>query len=501
MIDRRGRVVKIIVGDNEKIMIPDLGRIRFKSGRLRGLRLLHTHRGKTLLTQDDLMDLVFLRLDSVAVLTVDEEGKPDRFQWAHILPSNKENRLYHLSEPTSWDMANINLKKTVDALEEELSRVESDGFAGEEKERALLVSVGIEPKHQQEKSLKELEDLANTAGVVVCGKLIQRVSSVNPKYIIGKGKLAELEVMCLQTNANVLIFDRELTPSQINNLAEVTERKIIDRTQLILDIFAQHAKSKAGKYQVELAQLEYTLPRLVGKNRAMSRLTGGIGGRGPGETKLELDRRKIRERRTRLIKELEKIKKHRFHTRQRREKLGLPIVSLVGYTNVGKSTLLNALSHSNVYTANKLFATLDPTSRRIRFPEEKEAIVTDTVGFIKFLPDKLKEAFMATLEELNNADVLVHVADASHEDVEMQIEAVEEILKEMDLNQIPKILVFNKVDLINQERQMKLKNLYPEAIFVSATTKKNLDKLVEQISNTLPAKAILYSKEQNGLLT
>ncbi len=478
-----------------------MGRVRFKSGRLRGVRLLHTHKGKTLLTQDDLMDLVFLRLDSIAVLTVDDQGRPDKFQWAYILPSNQTNRLYHLSEPIFWDKVNINLKKSVEALEEELSRVESTGFAGQENERALLISVGTEPKQQQERSLRELEDLAKTAGVIVCGKLIQRVCSVNPKYILGKGKLAELEVMCLQTNANVLIFDRELTPSQINNLAKITERKIIDRTQLILDIFAQHAKSKAGKYQVELAQLEYTLPRLIGKNRALSRLTGGIGGRGPGETKLELDRRKIKERRTRLIKELERIKRHRLHTRQRRQKLRLPIVSLVGYTNVGKSTLLNALTYSEVYTANKLFATLDPTSRRIRFPEEKKAIITDTVGFIKFLPDKLREAFMATLEELYNSDVLVHVADASHEEVEMQIEAVEEILKEMKINHIPKILVLNKMDLIDEERKTKLKNLYPEAIFVSATTKKNLDKLVEKISKILPAKTISYSKEEKVVVT
>ncbi len=233
---------------------------------------------------------------------VGEHGGPEKFQWAHIVPAKKENKPYYLSQILPWDTDKINLKSTIQAIEEELSRNIANGISSKKRERALLVSVDTSPKDIQEKSLKELSELAKTAGVEICGHLIQRVNSINPQYILGKGKLAELEVLCLQTDANVLIFDRELTPSQINNLAKLTDRKIIDRTQLILDIFAQHAKSKAGKFQVELAQLEYTLPRLVGKNRAMSRLTGGIGGRGPGETKLEMDRRRIREKKTKLKK-------------------------------------------------------------------------------------------------------------------------------------------------------------------------------------------------------
>ncbi|GAB6163461.1 GTPase HflX [Desulfothermus naphthae] len=488
LIDRKGLVLKVILGDHEKIVIPELGRIRVKSGRLKGIRLLHTHRGKTPLTQDDLMDLIFLRLDNIGVLMVGEQGNPEKFQWAHILPSNHENKPYYLSEILPWDTDKINLKGAIQAIEEELSRNIEKGVLSKNKEKALLVSVDTTSKEIQEKSLKELAELAKTAGVEVCGRLIQRVKSINPQFIIGKGKLAELEVLCLQTDANILIFDRELTPSQINNLAKLTERKILDRTQLILDIFAQHAKSKAGKFQVELAQLEYTLPRLIGKNRAMSRLTGGIGGRGPGETKLEMDRRRIRERRTKLKKELNKIKTQRAHKRLRRQKAGLPIVSLVGYTNVGKSTLLNVLTRSDIYTANKLFATLDPTSRRIRFPNEKEVIITDTVGFVKYMPQKLKEAFMATLEELNIADVILHVADASHENVEEQISAVREILTEMKLMDIPEILVLNKIDQIGEEDKERLKHMFPEGIFISALTRENLDILVDKISRTLPIK-------------
>ncbi len=488
LLDRKGRVLKVIVGDRDKIVIPDLGRIRVKSGRLRGIRLLHTHMGNTPLTQDDLMDLIFLRLDSVGVLIVGEDGTPKNFQWAHIVPSNREKKPYFLSKVLPWNVEDINLKGTVEALEEELSRIRTKSILSQKTERALLVSVDTSSRKEQEKSLKELKELAKTAGVIICGELIQRVNSINPKFILGKGKLAELEVLCLQADANILIFDRELTPSQINNLAKITERKIIDRTQLILDIFAQHAKSKAGKFQVELAQLNYTLPRLVGKNRAMSRLTGGIGGRGPGETKLEMDRRKIRDRMSKLKKELKKVKKHREHTRIRRQKAGLPVVSLVGYTNVGKSTLLNSLTKSNVYTANKLFATLDPTSRRIRFPNEMEVIITDTVGFMRYLPEKLKEAFMATLEELKIADIILHVADASHEEVEVQIEVVREILAEMELGDIPEILVLNKWDNLDEEKKNKLLNMYPDAVWISALYKKNLDTLVERICKILPVK-------------
>ncbi len=500
LIDRKGRVLKVIVGDSEKVVIPYLGRERLGSGRLRGLRLLHTHRGATPITEEDLMDLIFLRLDCLSVLNV-KNGEPFLFQWAYILPPNPRQKLYFLSDPVPWDKVTINISSTIEALEEELAKTTSPSKISRCKERALLVSVGTAPRTIQEKSLTELTDLAKTAGVEVVGTLIQRINKKNPQYILGKGKIAELEVMCLQRGANLIIFDGELSPSQINNLAEITERKILDRTQLILDIFAQHAKSRAGKYQVELAQLEYTLPRLVGKNRAMSRLTGGIGGRGPGETKLEIDRRKIKERRVRVKKEILKIKRHREHTRIRRKKAGIPIVALVGYTNVGKSTLLNSLTYSRIYTANKLFATLDPTSRRIKFPNEKEVIITDTVGFIKHLPQKLKDTFMATLEELYSADLIVHVADASHQEVDGQIEAVEEILQDMNLIHLPSILVLNKWDKTPKDIQYMLLDKYPQALPISALKKEGLDRLVEYISQKLPPRELQWTRQKEILLT
>jgi len=319
----------------------------------------------------------------------------------------------------------------------------------------------------------------------VVGQVVQRVTTANPKLILGRGKLAEREVLALQKNAATLVFDQELTPTQQRNLSEITERKVLDRTQLILDIFAQHAQTREGKMQVEMAQLKYMMPRLVGQNRALSRLAGGIGGRGPGESRLEMDRRKIRERIAQIKTELGSVRKHRKSTRSRRDKAGLPIVSLVGYTNAGKSTLLNTLTKSVVLAENKLFATLDPTSRRLRFPEDREIILTDTVGFIRHLPADLREAFMATLEELESADVLVHVADASHPEMEAQVQAVESILRDLSIDGIPRILALNKIDRISEETRQTLGYVYPDAVFISAIERPTLAPLVDRIKALL----------------
>lgn len=487
LINRLGKPVMVVVGDRDKIVIPELQRERQSLGRLRGIRLLHTHLNGTGLTQDDLMDLAFLRLDSIGVLNVDEAGSPRTFQWAHLLPSNPKNELFQIKTKIPWDKSKTDFKIHSQFLEEELSRKAEDTLISANEENALLISVDTKSKKVQESSLSELMDLVQTAGMKVTDTLVQRVKKINPKFILGKGKLAELEVQALQTGANVLVFDCELTPAQLRNLAEITERKILDRTQIILDIFAQHATSRAGKLQVELAQLDYTLPRLVGKNRALSRLTGGIGGRGPGETKLELDRRRIRERRTKIKKDLFKLRKQRGDTRIRRYKAGLPIVALVGYTNAGKSTLLNTLTESSIHTENKLFATLDPTSRRLRCPQEQEVILTDTVGFICYLPPYLKEAFLATLEELEAADILIHVADASHLDVEGQVQAVNGILNEMSLDDRPSILALNKWDLLDDYRKEIIQNCFPEGLPISAIHRKSLDKLIATVQRKLPA--------------
>ena len=315
------------------------------------------------------------------------------------------------------------------------------------------------------------------------------MAGVNPRQILGQSKLAELEVLALRGQASLIVFDGELAPAQLHNLAEITERKVLDRTQLILDIFAQHATTRAGKLQVELAQLKYTLPRLAGRNagksRAMDRLMGGIGGRGPGETKLETDRRRIRERMTRIRKELDDLRRQRAHTRARRNRQGLPVAALVGYTNAGKSTLLNALTRSDVLSENKLFATLDPTTRRLRFPEERELVLADTVGFIRNLPKELVEAFRATLEELESADLLLHVADAAHPDFDRQMESVENILADLDLSGIPRLLILNKWDAADADTRSALLAAYPQALPVSALTGAGLPRFSRELETRL----------------
>ncbi|SKA79636.1 GTPase HflX [Desulfobaculum bizertense] len=482
LIDRQGRPYMVLIGDPGGIYIPDISSARRSTGRLRGLRLLHTHLSKEGLSQEDLMDLVFLRLDAMTVLTVDRMGGPVDIYEATLLPPNAENTPYRITGPVPYHSVETDYRAQVEAIEDELARsgaqLSKDATSSGQRDTAILVSVSTDPQYRQKISLEELADLADTAGVDSGGTMIQRVRALNPKTILGKGKLAELEVMALQANAGVILFDQELTPAQMRNLADVTERKILDRTQLILDIFAQHATSRSGKLQVELAQLQYTLPRLVGKNQALDRLMGGIGGRGPGETKLELDRRRVRDRITRIKKELGKLRKRRKATRLRRAKAGLPVVALVGYTNAGKSTLLNTLTQSEVLAENKLFATLDPTTRRLRFPQEQEIILTDTVGFIRKLPDELKEAFRATLEELEAADLLLHVTDAGHPELEVHAGAVEEILREMSLNEIPRILVLNKWDSLDAEGRSMVKNIFPGGIPASAIDRSTLRPLV-----------------------
>ena len=485
LIDRKGRPVMVIIGERDSILIPELTGFRTSPGRLRGVRFLLTRFGETSISQEDLMDMVFLRLDTVAVLSV-KQGMPCRLHWAQLMPPNADDTPYLIHPPLPWDRVDVDFTAQAEALEEELARtgqrIQTDARAG----TALLISVGTASKAVQESSLLELADLANTAGLEVAGQIVQRVGRFNPKHILGKGKIAELEILALQKNVSVLIFDCELSPTQMRNLSRITERKVLDRTQLILDIFAQHAVSKAGKLQVELAQLKYTLPRLVGQNRALSRLAGGIGGRGPGETKLELDRRKTRDRITLLKGELKRLRRHRHATRANRSRAGVPIVALVGYTNAGKSTLLNTLTHSGVLAENKLFATLDPTSRRLRFPQDREIILTDTVGFIKELPEDLKEAFMATLEELESADLLVQVADASHNDVEAQVHAVDTLLTGLGVHEIPRILVMNKDDLLDFSTREQVHNMFPEAVFVSARKRSTLAPLVEAILSRIP---------------
>lgn len=495
LIDRRGRVDMVIVGKPDSIYIPELPHSRTGATRLRGLRLLHTHLTPDLLSEEDLMDMLFLRLDCVIALTVNPLGDPVQWQGGHLMPP-KASKPYMLDAPKPWDQTETDLMGTALALEEELSRQDSTRES-QARARAVVVSVSPEPRTIQERNLDELSELCSTAGIAVCGRMIQRVRQVNPKLILGRGKMAELEVTALMGNADTLVFDGELSPSQLHNLADVTERKVIDRTQLILDIFAEHAVSKAGKLQVELAQLKYAMPRLSGKNRSMDRLLGGIGGKGLGETKLELDRRRFRERMARLNRELRDLRRQRSFTRTNRSRSGVPLAALVGYTNAGKSTLLNTMTQSHVLTANKLFATLDTTTRRMRFPQEKELIVADTVGFIRNLPKELMEAFQATLEELEAADLLVHVADASQTGLLQQIESVEKTLHELGLERIPRILVLNKWDLLGTTQRAALGDMLPDALHVSAATGEGLDNLLSAIERRLLQGAEPVDKDQD----
>jgi GTP-binding protein HflX len=337
--------------------------------------------------------------------------------------------------------------------------------------------------------MAELRELARTSRVEALDEFIQRPHSLNPRYVMGEGKMRDVVIRALQRGATMLIFDQELTPAQIRSISALTELKVIDRSQLILDIFASRAKSLDGKVQVELAQLKYLLPRLTGRGVQMSRLMGGIGGRGPGETKLETDRRRIRDRIASLEKVLEDLSRGRSQRRQQRIKAGVPIISIVGYTNAGKSTLLNALTQSDVFTEDLLFATLDTSTRRLRFPREREVIITDTVGFIRSLPKSLLGAFKATLEEMRDADLLLHVVDASHPRFEDQIMQVRTILTELELGDKQELLVYNKADLLNDVKKKDLVAFLKvrqsartqNSVTVSAKDRKSLMPLLDEL--------------------
>jgi GTPase len=469
LVGRRGDIEHVFVGDASRLTLPEIGRIRAGRGRFRGLRLVHTHLRNEPLTRDDLVDLALLRLDLVAAIGVQPDGRPADLHAAHLLPQvpGQRSEPWRILPSQPFHHSTLDAETLVAAIEEEFERVAPSAVATDGRDRALLVVVDVRRKprngadvFQQESParVEELRELCRTAGVRVMGVLEQRRPDPDPKYLVGRGKLEEVLIRAMQLDANVLIFDPDLTPGQAHAIADFTDLRVIDRTMLILDIFAQRAKSRDGKLQVELAQLRYRLPRLHEKNTMMSRLTGGIGGRGPGETKLEENRRRARERIHRLEKEIDRFGQQRAGRRAERTRQGLPIVAIVGYTNAGKSTLLNTLTHSDVLAEDKLFATLDPTTRRLRFPYEREIIIADTVGFIRDLPRDLAQAFRATLEELDEADLLLHVVDAADPAREQQMAAVETILADLGLAETPRLLVMNKMDLVPvDERQAALR--------------------------------------------
>ena len=478
LLARDGTVETVLVGGPRSLFIPDLPKSRGGRWRLRGLRLVHTHLQEEPLSQDDLMDLVFLRLDCIAAIRVDPHGGATQLEIAHIIPQNNQDRHgWEILPPIPCYDPYVDFQDLVQALEEELERNRLAIPAAKQDDRAILVSVTSADRDAAGHSMDELVELAHTSGIIAAETIIQRQRAINPKYLIGKGKLSEIVLRALQCGVDLLIFDQELNPSQVRSITDTTELRVIDRTQLILDIFAQRAQSREGKIQVEVAQLKYLLPRLGMKDDALSRLTGGIGARGPGETTLEINRRRTKDRITNLENDLKLIRKGRRQRRSQRVRKRMPIISIVGYTNAGKSTLLNTLTKSLVFVEDKLFATLDPTSRRLRFPRDLEVIITDTVGFIRDLPKDLLDAFAATLEELDDADLLLHVIDISNPQYENQMQAVDRILSDLELRDKETILVFNKADLVDPD-WVTIQGKRYGAVAISALSSKTLEPLI-----------------------
>ncbi len=492
LISREGRVEEVVVGSKDILYLPDLGRYRFGRGRLRRLRLVFSDisnaEREAIIPGDIYTDLEKLRLD--AVVSVKSFKNRLGVTYAHLIPAEGGSSIATVTEKVS-DLGTLDLdfRGFIEELEDGISTVLSSRVLSG-KTRAVLV--GVYPRGTTSRSsMDELIELAKTAGVEIADTFVQR-READPRTLIGKGKLEELVLRCLRLEAEMIIFDTELKPTQWRSLTNATELKVIDRSMLILDIFAQRATSSDGRLQVELAQLKYNLPRLVEMDSGLSRLSGGIGGRGPGETKLEISRRRIRDRISQLEKQIEKLGMQRELRRSRRKEIGAPLVAILGYTNVGKSTLFNAITKSDVITEDKLFATLDPAQRRVVHLQQRgegdvvscEMVFSDTVGFIRELPEELVNAFRSTLEELHEASLLVHVLDAADPDSENHRLAVEQVLTEMGLEHKPRITVVNKIDKLPIEERRAVATRF-SAIAVSAAERENLGAILDRVVSIL----------------
>jgi GTP-binding protein HflX len=478
LIHRSGTVETVIVGDHDRIVIPVLDRSRTGGGRLCGLRCVHTHFGAAGPDEEDIMDMVCLRLDLMSVLTL-RDGQTELLHTAHVQPDSAKGWL--LLEPVHPATPQFSCLALIETIEEQLARLQLLRKVDQGQERAILISVSTGSRTETADSMLELAELARAAKVQAVERVIQHRSRVDPRFILGSGKLMEIMLMSISTGANLLIFDQELTPSQVRSITNRTDLRVIDRTQLILDIFASRALSREGRLQIEMAQLKYLLPFLASRDDSLSRLTGGIGARGPGETKLEIDRRRIKDRIARLADELKEVGSQRYHRRSRRRKHDVPVVSLVGYTNAGKSTLLNSLTGAHILAEDMLFATLDPTSRRFRLLGGTEAVLTDTVGFIRNLPAELLKAFASTLEELSEADLLLHVIDLANPAWQQQAEVVDSLLHELELEQIPCLRVYNKMDLLPEGLPLQANG----GVYVSARDAASLAGLLMEMEKRL----------------
>jgi GTP-binding protein HflX len=517
LIDRKGAVVSVVLGETTRLYLPDIGRLRASAGRLRGLRLVVArpeHRDSVRpwdVDRDFLTDLERLQLDAVVQVEARQSpdlfGLPGRVAVAMLLPEPQvardgtESRVriehYRTIQEVPADFGAV-----IGALEDELGKKAERARAAHknagERDVALLVGVWSTAegasRGEAQASMAELRELARTAGLRVVDEVIQVRDQLDGRTLVGSGKLEELCLMALSRGAEMIVFDRDLSPSQLNAITDLTDLKVVDRTMLILDIFARRAKSREGRMQVELAQLRYSVPRLAKKQTGLSRLTGGIGGQGPGETKLEIDRRRARDKITRLEREIDQFSADRQLRRRRRDERDIPVIAIVGYTNAGKSTLLNRLTGANVYAADELFATLDPTSRRLRFPEEREVVLTDTVGFIRDLPESLRNAFRATLEELHEADLLLHVVDAVDPRRRQHMEAVTNVLDDLGLSSTPRLVVLNK----SEERMTNHDDVEAQrldAVRVSALQGMGLEHLVNRMALALWSTQALPTRE------
>jgi GTPase len=507
-VNRRGQVIRVGLGTPNQAKIPPLELPRYGEERLCGLRCIGTTLQKESPSTADLTAMLMQRLDSLITLTLNPSGYADRAYIAHLLPKSVD--AWYLSPPLSLDaIAKQDFTNLVAGLEEEFRREYVASEVEDDRDRVILVGALFKALKEDQPlpfTLVELAQLVESAGGKVLETIWQKRDRIHPQTVLGEGKIQEIAVAAQTQRANLIVFDRELSPSQIRNLEQLFGMRVSDRTEVILDIFAQRAQSAAGKLQVELAQLEYRLPRLVGRGVALSRLGGGIGTRGPGETKLETDRRVIQRRINYLQQQVNQLRAQRSRMRQQRVDQEIPTVAIVGYTNAGKSTLLNALTKSTAYTADQLFATLDPTTRRLNLKEylRKEdlgknsleldesselvfdtdldigngtVLLTDTVGFIHELPPSLVDAFRATLEEVTESDALIHLVDASHPTWQNQISAVEKILADMPIAVGPTSLVFNKIDNLTESAIADIKDLYPKAILISASQRQGFDQL------------------------
>ncbi|NJR18882.1 MAG: GTPase HflX [Calothrix sp. CSU_2_0] len=539
-INRRGQVIRVGVGTPRQTQIPPLELPRYGAERLSGIRCIATHLKPEPPNEAALTAMVMQRLDALVVLNITGTGFTKRgggatgyvkeAYLAHLtsqdervlINSNtgintdnsgasengnnpKANSLlsqsWHISPPMSLDViSEQDFLDLVEALEEEFRREFVGQDVKSDRDRVVIVGVLTDntTAHQFQDIVIELGRLVDTAGGEVLQTMWQKRHRVHPQTVVGEGKVQEIALTAQTLGANLVVFDRDLSPSQVRNLEAQIGVRVVDRTEVILDIFAQRAQSRAGKLQVELAQLAYMMPRLTGRGQAMSRLGGGIGTRGPGETKLETERRAISKRISRLQQEVNQLQAHRSRLRQRRQHEEIPSIAVVGYTNAGKSTLLNTLTNAEVYVADQLFATLDPTTRRLAIPSgtnmrcsegtatrTQEILITDTVGFIHELPDALMDAFRATLEEVTEADALLHLVDLSHPAWLSHVRAVRDILGIMPITPGPALVVFNKIDQASSETLALAREEFPMAVFISASERLGLETLRQRIGQLI----------------